>query len=268
MNARSRRSTSGWRRRTSPGSGSAISGRQLRQRVVHKHPLHLRRQVPGLFVDRDDASRVQHLFLRFRRRVRTVASSASACDDLVLRVLHLQPVGRELELAEQNDALMRAEDVVEKWLVEPDRAKRSGGVAHQHLEDLETWTAGRAHASADHLSGDRRGCRRASMTRWSEIRCDPRTGPGNDREDLLWLRGRRAGDRRPAAARRPSGTAAASGVVVIAVKEALTRHEAVAQLALCLRASVVALATARSLRCRSRRWISRIRAGSGKGRPC
>ena len=84
---------------------------QLRQRVVHKNTLHLRRQVPGLFVHRDDASRVQHLLFRFRRRVRTVGVRFGG-HDLVLRVLHLQPVRGELELPEQNDALMRTEDVL------------------------------------------------------------------------------------------------------------------------------------------------------------
>ena len=44
---------------------------------------------------------------------------------LVLRVLQLQPVRRQLELAEEDDALMRPEDVVEKRLVEPDRAQRT-----------------------------------------------------------------------------------------------------------------------------------------------
>ena len=67
------------------------------------------------------------------RPVCSVSSSGSAAlgvavrvlpQDLVLRVLHLQAVRGQLELAEQDDALMRMEDVVEERLVEPDRAQR------------------------------------------------------------------------------------------------------------------------------------------------
>ena len=84
------------------------------------------------------------------------SASSSPLQDLVLRVLQLQAVRRQLELAEQDDALMRVEDVVEERLVEPDRAERSGRVADEHLEDLEARAARRPEAAADDLADDRR----------------------------------------------------------------------------------------------------------------
>ena len=57
-------------------------------------------------------------------------SSSVAAHDLVLRTLHLQAVRRELELAEQDHALVRMEDVVEERLVEPDRAQAAGLIAN------------------------------------------------------------------------------------------------------------------------------------------
>jgi ABC-type transporter Mla subunit MlaD len=62
----------------------------------------------------------------------------------------------QLELAEQDDALVRLEDVVEERLVEPDRAQRAGAVAQEQLEDLEPGAAGRPDAAADDLADDRR----------------------------------------------------------------------------------------------------------------
>ena len=73
-----------------------------------------------------------------------------------LRILELQSVGGQLELAKEDDALMRTEDVVEKWLIEPDRAERAGAVADDELEDLEARTARRTNAASDDLADDRR----------------------------------------------------------------------------------------------------------------
>ncbi len=62
---------------------------------------------------------------------------------------------RQLELAEEDDALMGPEDVVEKRLVEPDRAQRTGAIADDQLEDLEARPARRANAAADDFAEDR-----------------------------------------------------------------------------------------------------------------
>ena len=59
--ARSARSTSCCRSSTPAGIGSGSVGGQLRQRVVHQHALHLRRQVSGLLVDRHDPAGMQRL---------------------------------------------------------------------------------------------------------------------------------------------------------------------------------------------------------------
>src|SRR5262249_56218014 len=77
--------------------------------------------------------------------------------NLVLRALHLEAVRRQLELAEQDDALVRTENVVEERLVEPDRAQAARLVAQEHLEDLEARPPRRPDAAAQHLSGHRRG---------------------------------------------------------------------------------------------------------------
>ncbi len=128
--------------------------RQLRQGLVHQRPLHLGGQRSGLFVDRHDPPGVQRLlrcgggFVRF-----------FPLDDLVLRARELKAVRREFELPEQDDALMRMEDVVEEGLIEPDGAERPGVVAHDHLEDLEARPARRPDAAAKHFAGDR--CRHA-----------------------------------------------------------------------------------------------------------
>jgi len=74
-----------------------------------------------------------------------------------LRALQLQTVRGQLQLAEQDDALVRPEDVVQERLIEPDRADGAGAVAEQQLEDLEARPAGRADAAADDLADDRRG---------------------------------------------------------------------------------------------------------------
>ena len=63
---------------------------------------------------------------------------------------------RQLELAEEDDALMRTEDVVEERLVEPDGAERAGAVAHDQLEDLEARPARRANPAPDDFADDRR----------------------------------------------------------------------------------------------------------------
>src|SRR6476660_2844932 len=76
--------------------------------------------------------------------------------DFVLRVLHLHPMGRELEPPEQDDALMGMEDVVEKRLVEEDRAQDSSRIPDEHLENLETRTPRGPYAAADDLPRHRR----------------------------------------------------------------------------------------------------------------
>jgi hypothetical protein len=121
--------------------------------VAHEHALHLGRDRAGLLVDRDDAAGVQGLVFGRRPRFAIVAGRRQ---NLVLRVLQLQAVRGQLQLAEEDDALVRAEDVVQKRLVEPDRAQRTGAIADDELEDLEPRAAGRPDAAADDFTGDRR----------------------------------------------------------------------------------------------------------------
>ncbi len=135
--------------------------RQLRKRLVHQRALHLGRQMSGLLVDRHDAPGVQRLVLPWLvavllcvRRPRGLVRAFG--QDLILRVLQLQAMRRQVELAVEDDALVRMEDVVEERLVEPDRAQRAGAVAHQHLEDLEARPPRRTQAGADHLADDGR----------------------------------------------------------------------------------------------------------------
>ena len=84
-----------------------------------------------------------------------------SAQDLVLRILQLQAVRCQFELAEEDDPLVRMEDVVQERLVEPDRAQRAGLVPHHHLEDLEPRTPRRPQAAADHFPDDRRRHARA-----------------------------------------------------------------------------------------------------------
>jgi hypothetical protein len=67
----------------------------------------------------------------------------------------LQAVRRQLELAKEDDSLVRPEDVVEKRLVEPDGAERACRVAHDQLEDLEARPARRANPAPDDLADNR-----------------------------------------------------------------------------------------------------------------
>jgi hypothetical protein len=77
-------------------------------------------------------------------------------EDLVLRILKLQPVRRQLEAPEENHPLMWTEYIIEEGLVEPDCAQRAGAVPHHQLEDLEPRSARRPHAAAHHLADNRR----------------------------------------------------------------------------------------------------------------
>ena len=130
--------------------------RQLRERLVHNRPLHLRRERPGFLVDGDDAAGVQGILFSLRRGVPRVFV-AFRLQDFVLRVEQLQPVRRELELSEEDDALMRSKHVTEERLVEEDGAQGPGAIAHEHLENLEARSPGRADAAGHHLPHDGRG---------------------------------------------------------------------------------------------------------------
>ena len=89
---------------------------------MHEHALHLRRQVPGLLVDRNDASGVQRLV--FRRRRRPLSGASPSCGRIsYCGFCSCRPCDVSSSSAEQDDALMRAEDVVQERLVEPDRAQ-------------------------------------------------------------------------------------------------------------------------------------------------
>ena len=141
------------------------------------------------------------------------ASPRLLAQDFVLRVLQLQAVRRHLELAEQDDALVRVEDVGEKRLVEPDRAQRAGRVARRALEDPEARPARRPDAAADDLADDRRRC--AGLQRGNRLEAaavfvaDRESG----RADLRWCAGRRAAGRRRGAGRRLSGTEGGGEIV-------------------------------------------------------
>jgi hypothetical protein len=78
-------------------------------------------------------------------------------ENFVLRALQLQPVWRQFEFAEQNHALMRLEDVVQKRLVEPDCANRPRAIAKQQLEDLEARATGGPDAARDDFAEYRGG---------------------------------------------------------------------------------------------------------------
>src|SRR5205823_12995584 len=133
--------------------------RQLLQRLMHERALHFRGELPGLLVDGYDTPGVYRRgiplglvdsFDSFESFVRF-----DSFDKFVLRTLHLQAVRRQLELPEQDDALVRAEDVVQEWLIEPDRAQAPRAIPHEHLEDLEPRPARRTHAAAQDLARDR-----------------------------------------------------------------------------------------------------------------
>ncbi len=131
---------------------------------MNEHPLHLCRQMPGLLVDRYDAAGVEPFQVaagRFAPIVRVRIFSVFVFEELILRVLQLEAVGRQLQLSVEHDPLAGAEYLGEERLVEPDGAQRTGGIPDEHLEDLEPCTARRPDAAADHVSHDARDRTRA-----------------------------------------------------------------------------------------------------------
>ena len=128
------------------------SRRQPLERVMNDSSLHLRRQRPGLLVDGDDPARVDRFL--FRRRVLAFLLP----HDLVLGIRQvISTAARQLQRAEQDDLLMRLEDVAQKWLVEIRDSKRAALIADDHVEDLESRPAGGPNARADDLDEDRGG---------------------------------------------------------------------------------------------------------------
>jgi len=134
---------------------------QLGQCMVHEDALHLGRDGPGLLVDRNDSTGVECVVVVQRRVAGIGLVGRCLRQDFVLRVLELQPVGTQLQLAVEDDALMRLEDVVEKRLVEPDGTKSAGTIADDQLEDLETRAPRRTNAAPDDVADDRGGDTRA-----------------------------------------------------------------------------------------------------------
>src|SRR4051794_32049109 len=120
---------------------------QLRKRMVNQHALHLRSDRARLLVDWHDAAGVQCVLLV----ATAVLTVLGLRQNLVLRLLHVQPLRRELQLAKQRHALVRLEYVVQEWLVEPDGTERTRSVAYQELENLEARPPRRADAAADDL---------------------------------------------------------------------------------------------------------------------
>ena len=75
---------------------------------------------------------------------RPLSPSSSLLQNFVLRILHLHAVRGELEVAKQDDSLMRMEDIVQERLIEEHGAQRAGVIADEHFEDLEPRPARRA----------------------------------------------------------------------------------------------------------------------------
>ena len=123
--------------------------RQVRQHIEHEAPLHLRRHRAGLFVHRHDAAGVDRLRGLFGFGAITVAA-----DDFVVRIHHLQRRPR-LDRAEEHHVHVAPEDVLQERLVHPERDDRSGGVADERFEDLESRTTGCAQAAALDAPGNR-----------------------------------------------------------------------------------------------------------------
>jgi hypothetical protein len=133
------------------------------QRLVHERALHLRRELARLLVHRHDPpgvdrAAVERVTIAFAPFVRSFDPIPlfDAFHQFVLRTLHLEPVRGELELAEQDHALVRMEDVVEEGLVEPDGAQAPRPIADEHLEDPEPRPPRRPDAAAENLAEHRR----------------------------------------------------------------------------------------------------------------
>ncbi len=121
---------------------------QSRQRVVDDTALDFRGHAAGLLVDGHDSPRVNRLALDIVSRFP---------QDLVLRVHELQAAAAaHLDLAKADDVDPHDEDVLEKRLVEPDRAQRAARIRDQYFENLEPGAARRPYAAADDAAGDRR----------------------------------------------------------------------------------------------------------------
>ena len=110
---------------------------------------------PSSLVNGNDASGVDG-FLFFVLLSRVAVRAASK--DFVLRIRELETSRpSQLYLAEQDHLLMGLEDVAQERLVEPDRTRHVGGVADQHLEDLEPRSPGRSKMAAEDLASHRTG---------------------------------------------------------------------------------------------------------------
>ena len=143
------------RLRMSSGTGSKSVVRQLLERLPHESALHVRRHAAGALVDRNDAAGVQLHFVRFPAPVLPVPGRV--LDDLELGIRDLQAArSPDLDLAEQHDALLRLDDVLEERLVRPHRLDLAALVLHQRREQPEPRPARVREAGIQHGAGDRR----------------------------------------------------------------------------------------------------------------
>ena len=124
------------------GEGQRVGQRRgkLFEGVMDERPLDLGRELSGLLVNRDDAAGVQARFLGPVRRStgarRSRVGGVLTAHDLILRILHLQPVRGQLELAEEDDPLMRMKDVLQERLVEPDRAQAAASRSRTSISKM------------------------------------------------------------------------------------------------------------------------------------
>ena len=78
-----------------------------------------------------------------------------AADDFVVRIHHLERGRPRLDGSEQDHMYVAPENVFQERLVHPQRDDRSGGVADERLENLESRTTGCAQTAALDSPGNR-----------------------------------------------------------------------------------------------------------------
>jgi hypothetical protein len=118
--------------------------RQQAQHVVHQPAMHVRGDDAGAFVDRDDSASVQRL------------AGAVVTQHLELRRGQLQAAAAPVfGAADQHDALMRFEHVLQERLIWPDHLHLSGGILHERGEQPEPWPARGRQPALQHFAEHR-----------------------------------------------------------------------------------------------------------------
>ena len=138
------------------GDGVESIRRQLLQCLPHKAPLHVRRDTASAFVNGHNAAGVKGVQLA--SGLTAAVELGAVLDDLELRIRDLQPArSPQLDLAEQHDALVRADDVLQKGLVRPHHLDLAAGILHESLEQAEAGATRVRQAGIEHLTTDGRG---------------------------------------------------------------------------------------------------------------